>query len=217
MEITKKRTTVKGKREEDAKVVSKQAEGQAEWPLLLCNDQQEWAAWLAQNHGQSKGVRLQIAKKKAGFTTVSYAEALDSALCYGWIDSRKESLDEDSWVQRFGPRGKNSVWSQVNREHVQRLTEAGRMKPEGIRAVETAKQNGRWDQAYERQSRAELPEELEAAFAEHPQAKAFYETLNNQNKFAISFRIRNAKKAETRLKKVNEFIRMLENGEKIYP
>ncbi|MCJ8014532.1 YdeI/OmpD-associated family protein [Paenibacillus sp. KQZ6P-2] len=195
----------------------KKTDGQADWPLLLCENQQEWEAWLGQNHDLSKGVRLQIAKKNAGFASVNYAEALDSALCYGWIDSRKEALDEESWIQRFGPRGKNSIWSQVNRDKVQRLTEEGRMKPAGLLAVETAKNNGRWEQAYEPQSRSTLPEDLEAAFAENPKAKAFYDTLNSQNKYAIAFRIKNAKKAETRMKKVNEFIRMLENGEKIYP
>lgn len=193
------------------------AKGRAEWPLLLCGNQQEWEAWLEQNHDQSKGVRLQIAKKQADFASVSYAEALDSALCYGWIDSQKEALDEHSWVQRFGPRGKNSIWSEVNKEKVQRLQEQGRMKPAGLAAVEAAKENGRWDKAYEPQSRAGVPEELAAAFEEHPQAKAFYETLNKQNRFAIAFRIQNAKKPETRERKVEEFIRMLENGEKIYP
>lgn len=190
---------------------------EAEWPVLLCENQQDWEAWLEQNHDQSTGIRLQIAKKNSGLISVSYAEALDSALCYGWIDSRKEALDEKSWLQRFGPRGKNSIWSQVNREKVQRLTAEGRMKPSGLLAVETAMNNGRWEAAYEPQSRTVLPEELEAAFAEHPRAKEFYETLNRQNQYAISFRIQNAKKAETRKRKVEEFIRMLENGEKIYP
>ncbi|GIO34257.1 MULTISPECIES: YdeI/OmpD-associated family protein [Paenibacillus] len=193
------------------------SEGQAEWPLLLCANQQEWEAWLDENHLQSRGVRLQIAKKNAGLATVSYAEALDSALCYGWIDSRKEALDAQSWVQRFGPRGKDSIWSQVNREKAERLMQEGRMKPAGLQAIETAKANGRWDTAYKPQSRSEVPEELEAAFAEHPQAKAFYDTLNRQNKYAIAFRIHNAKKPETRRRKVEEFIRMLENGEKLYP
>lgn len=191
-------------------------EGRAEWPLLLCNNQNDWEAWLAQNHHCSSGVKLQIAKKNSALQTVSYAEALDSALCYGWIDSRKESLDGDSWVQRFGPRGKNSIWSQVNKEKVQRLIEEVRMKPPGLQAIETAKINGRWEAAYAPQSRATLPVEMEAAFTEHPRAKEFYDTLNNQNKFAIHFRIQNAKKAETRARKVKELIRMLENGEKIH-
>lgn len=192
-------------------------EGSAEWPLLLCPNQDAWEAWLEENHHCYNGVKLQIAKKHSTLPTVSYAEALDSALCYGWIDSRKESLGEDSWVQRFGPRGKNSIWSQVNKEKVQRLMEEGRMKPSGLQAIETAKINGRWEAAYAPQSRATVPAEMEAAFAEHPRAKEFYDTLNNQNKFAIHFRIQNAKKAETRARKVKELIRMLENGEKIHP
>lgn len=189
----------------------------AEWPQLLCKNQKEWEDWLARNHDQSTGVSLQIAKKNGGLSSVSYAEALDSALCYGWIDSRKEALDEKSYIQRFGPRKKNGIWSQVNKDKVQRLIEEGRMKPSGMEAVEIAKKNGRWDAAYEPQSRVSLPEDLEAALAEHPQAKAFYETLNNQNKFAISFRIQNVKRAETRKRKIEEFIRMLANGEKLFP
>lgn len=184
--------------------------------MLLCNNQDDWEAWLEQNHHCSSGVKLQIAKKTATLQTVNYAEALDSALCYGWIDSRKESLDGESWIQRFGPRGKNSIWSQVNKEKVQRLMEEGRMKLPGLQAIETAKINGRWEAAYAPQSRATLPVEMEVAFVEHPRAKEFYDSLNNQNKFAIHFRIQNAKKAETRARKVKEFIRMLENGEKIY-
>lgn len=191
--------------------------GAAEWPLLLCNNQKEWEDWLARNHDQSTGVSLQIAKKNAGLTSVSYAEALDSALCYGWIDSRKEALDEKSYVQRFGPRKKNSIWSQVNKEKIQRLMEEVRMKPSGLEAVEVAQKNGRWDAAYEPQSRTTVPEDVKAAFAEHPQAQAFYETLNNQNKFAILFRIQNVKRAETRKRKIEETIRMLEKGEKLFP
>lgn len=188
-----------------------QKEGKSEWPLLLCTNQNDWEIWLEQNHHCSGGVRLQIAKKNSALQSVSYIEALDSALCYGWIDSRKESLDEDSWIQRFGPRGKNSIWSQVNREKVQRLIEAGRMKSPGLQAVEAAKINGRWEAAYEPQSRSTMPEELEAAFAEHPRARGIYENLNKQNKYAIHFRIQNAKKAETRARKAKEFIYMLEN------
>lgn len=191
--------------------------GAAEWPLLLCNNQKEWEDWLARNHDQSTGVSLQIGKKNAGLTSVSYAEALESALCYGWIDSRKEALDEISYVQRFGPRKKNSIWSQVNKEKIQRLMEEGRMKPSGLEAVEIAQKNGRWDAAYEPQSRVSVPDDLKTALAEHPRAKAFYETLNNQNKFAILFRIQNVKRAETRKRKIEETIRMLEMGEKLYP
>ena len=193
-----------------------QKEEKRKWPLLLCTNQDDWEIWLEQNHHCSGGVSLQIAKKNSTLHSVSYAEALDSALCYGWIDSRKESLDGDSWIQRFGPRGKNSIWSQVNREKVQRLIEAGRMKSPGLQAVETAKINGRWEAAYVPQSRSTIPEELEAAFAEHPRAREIYENLNKQKKYAIHFRIQNAKKADTRARKAKEFIGMLENGEKIY-
>ncbi|WP_054956350.1 YdeI/OmpD-associated family protein [Paenibacillus dakarensis] len=195
----------------------KSEEGKAKWPLLLCENQKKWEAWLSQNYDQSQGVKLQIAKKNSALSSVSYAEALDIALCYGWIDSRKESLDENSWIQRFGPRGKNSIWSQVNKEKVQRLIEEGRMKPPGLQAVETAKINGRWETAYAPPSRAVIPEELEATFADHPCAREVYESLSKQNQYAIHFRIQNAKKAETRERKAKEFIQMLESGKQIHP
>ncbi|WP_040950757.1 YdeI/OmpD-associated family protein [Gorillibacterium massiliense] len=193
------------------------------WPILFFPDQQAFAEWLNEHHDTVPGIRLQIAKKGADFASVSYAEALDVALCYGWIDSQKEAVDEKTWIQRFGPRGAKSIWSQVNKEKVERLIAEGRMQPPGLQAIEAAKKNGQWDKAYAPQSALKgsgdgvLPEDFAAALALSPQGKAFFETLNKQNKFAILFRIQNAKKPETRNKKIQQYIEMLEKGEKLYP
>lgn len=189
----------------------------AEWPVVLFEEQQAWESWLEEHYQSAVGVRLQIAKKNSGITSVSYDDALEVALCYGWIDSRKESWDEKLWIQRFGPRGARSIWSQVNKDKVDRLLREGRMRPAGLQAVELAKQNGKWDAAYEPQSRSTVPDDLVLKFGEHPEAKLFFETLNNQNKYAILFRIQSAKKPETRAKRIEQFIEMLERGEKIYP
>jgi uncharacterized protein YdeI (YjbR/CyaY-like superfamily) len=139
------------------------------------------------------------------------------ALCYGWIDGQKNSYDEDSWLQKFTPRGAKSVWSKINREKVAALTASGQMQPSGLRAVELAKQDGRWDAAYDSQSNATVPEDFQAALDASPQAKSFFATLNSVNRYAILFRIQTAKKAETRLKRIEQFIGMLERNEKLYP
>lgn len=188
-----------------------------EWPIVLFEDQQAFEEWLAEHHETSTGIRLQIAKKNSGITSVSYAEALDVALCYGWIDSQKEALDDKSWLQRFSRRGAKSIWSKVNKDKVELLIENGRMKPAGLQAIATAKQNGLWDKAYESQSNATMPEDFASALGQNAKAKAFYETLNRQNQYALLFRIHNVKKQETRDKKIRQFVEMLEKGEKIYP
>ncbi|MBD3921727.1 YdeI/OmpD-associated family protein [Paenibacillus sp. PR3] len=189
----------------------------SELPIVLFENQQVFEEWLAENHDKSPGVRMQIAKKNSGISSASYAEALDVALCYGWIDSQKESLDEGSYLQRFTPRGPKSIWSKVNVDKVELLIADGRMKPPGLEAIEKAKQNGLWDKAYASQSNATMPEDLAAALEQNAKAKAFYETLNKQNKFAILFRIHNVKKEETRKKKIVQFVEMLEKGEKLIP
>lgn len=188
-----------------------------ELPQLLFEDQHAFEKWLALHHNSSPGIRLQIAKKGARMTSVSYDQALESALCYGWIDSQKEKADEQSWLQRFTPRGINSIWSKVNKEKAEILITNGRMKPAGLKAIETAKKNGQWEKAYEPQSHATIPEDFAMELERNSEAKAFYDTLDRQNKYAITFRIHTAKKLETRVKRIKEFILMLENGEKIYP
>jgi uncharacterized protein YdeI (YjbR/CyaY-like superfamily) len=188
----------------------------SELPVMFFEGQASWENWLEENHETSLGIRLQIAKKKSGVVSVSYDEALESALCYGWIDSRKETFDEKTWLQRFTPRGAKSIWSKVNKEKAELLIANGRMKPGGLKAIEAAKQTGKWMKAYEPQSSASLPEDFELELNYNLKAKAFYETLDRQNKYAIIFRINNVKKKETRVKRIQQFLLMLERGEKIY-
>ncbi|CAH1194253.1 hypothetical protein PAECIP111892_01508 [Paenibacillus auburnensis] len=188
-----------------------------EKPLMFFGEQQSFENWLENNHDTSPGIRLQIAKKNSGVVSVSYDEALESALCYGWIDSQKEKFDEKTWVQRFTPRGDKSIWSKVNKEKAELLIKNGRMQLSGFKAIEAAKKNGQWDKAYESQSIASMPEDFAIELERNLKAKAFYDTLDRQNKYAFLFRIHNAKKQETRAKRIQQFIMMLEKGEKIYP
>ncbi len=176
-----------------------------------------WAAWLEKNHAASSGVWLQLAKTSSGLESVSYAEALEVALCYGWIDGQKKSYDASWWLQRFVPRGVKSIWSKINREKAEALVESGQMKPAGLREIERARQDGRWDAAYDSPGRATVPEDFQAALDDHPEAKSFFATLNSANRYAILFRLQTAKRAETRAKRIKQFIRMLENHEKLHP
>jgi uncharacterized protein YdeI (YjbR/CyaY-like superfamily) len=186
-------------------------------PVIMFEQQKDWAGWLDKNHATSPGVWLKLAKKASGIASVNYDEALGVALCYGWIDGQKKSYDESSWLQKFTPRGVKSIWSKVNREKVQQLIESGQMKPAGLEAVERAKQDGRWDAAYDSQSRTSVPSDFQAELDRNAKAKAFFATLNSTNRYAILFRIQTAKKAETRAKRIQQFIHMLENHEKLYP
>jgi uncharacterized protein YdeI (YjbR/CyaY-like superfamily) len=183
----------------------------------MIEHQKDWAAWLDKNYATSPGVWLRLAKKASAIPSVSYDEALGVALCYGWIDGQKKSYDESSWLQKFTPRGVKSIWSKVNREKAQELIESGQMKPAGLEAVERAKQDGRWDAAYDSPGGASVPSDFQAELDRNAKAKAFFATLNSRNRYAILFRIQTAKKAETRAKRIQQFIRMLENHEKLYP
>jgi uncharacterized protein YdeI (YjbR/CyaY-like superfamily) len=148
---------------------------------------------------------------------VSYNEALEGALCYGWVDSKKETFDEKTWLQRFTPRSVKSIWSKVNKEKAEILILNGKMKPSGLKVIEMAKQNGEWVKAYEPQSNTSLPEDFAIELNQNKKAKEFYETLNRHNQYAIVFRINSAKKQETRAKRIQQFLIMLEKGEKIHP
>jgi uncharacterized protein YdeI (YjbR/CyaY-like superfamily) len=185
-------------------------------PILPFERQKDWAVWLDKNHATSSGVWLKLAKKASGIKSVTYDEALEVALCYGWIDGQKKSHDETSWLQKFTPRGPRSIWSKINTEKVHRLIENGRMKPAGLKAVESAKQDGRWDAAYASQSKAVVPDDLQAELDRNAKAKAFFATLDSRNRYAILHRIHTAKKAETRAKRIELFVRMLANKEKIH-
>ncbi len=188
-----------------------------EKPLMFFGEQQSFENWLENNYDTSPGIRLQIAKKNSGVVSVSYDEALESALCYGWVDSQKEKFDEKTWVQRFTPRGNKSIWSKVNKEKAEILINNGRMQPSGFKTIEAAKKNGQWDKAYESQSIASLPEDFAIELERNVKAKAFYDTLDRKNQYAFLFRIHNAKKQETRANRIQQFIMMLEKGEKIHP
>jgi uncharacterized protein YdeI (YjbR/CyaY-like superfamily) len=185
--------------------------------IIFCSDAATWDSWLEANHLTSDGVRLAIAKKGGRQQSVSYAEALDVALCFGWIDGQKSRLDDDHFLQNFGPRRSRSIWSQINRDKATALISSGRMRPSGLAEVEAARSDGRWDAAYAGQKTAEVPEDLAAAIAASPDAAAFFATLNSVNRYAIVFRTGNVKRAETRARKIAEFVAMLERGETIHP
>jgi uncharacterized protein YdeI (YjbR/CyaY-like superfamily) len=189
----------------------------ADKPIVHCADAEEWRRWLDAHASESDGIRLAIAKKGGDHPSVSYAEALDEALCVGWIDGQKWGLDEHHFLQNFGPRRARSIWSRINRDKAAALIESGRMQPAGLAEVERAKADGRWDAAYAGSKTIELPGELRAALDAEPAAAAFFETLNAQNRYAILFRLTNVKKAETRTRKVAEYVAMLARGETIYP
>lgn len=185
-------------------------------PHLLCLTQNDWEQWLEENHTSSQGVWLKHAKKAGGKQSVSYQEALEVALCFGWIDGQKNKLDDEYFLQKFTPRRKKSMWSQINREKVAKLIEDGKMREAGLREIEAAKADGRWDAAYEPASKMTVPEDVQAALDANPAAKAFFEQLNKANRYAILYRIQNVKKAETRQRKITEFIQMLAENRKIH-
>ncbi len=189
----------------------------ANLPVLLCVTQQEWEDWLAEHHAETQGVWIKLAKKNGGLTTISYAEALDGALCYGWIDGQVKTYDAACYVQRFTPRRPKSAWSKINTEKVAQLEAAGRMKPAGMRAVERAKSDGRWDAAYRSQSAQTVPEDVQQELDAHPVAREFFESLNKLNRYAICRRIDMIKRAKTRRAHIDRFIGMLERREKPYP
>jgi uncharacterized protein YdeI (YjbR/CyaY-like superfamily) len=180
-----------------------------EQPVLFFETPKEWRKWLHANHAKSNGVWLRFYKKGAGKKSVVYAEALDEALCYGWIDGQSKRLDDEAYVQRFTPRRAKSIWSKRNRDHVARLEKEGRMHDAGRAEVERAKADGRWDAAYDSPSNMELPEDFVKALAKNKKAKAFLATLNRANTYAIAFRLHHAKKPETRARRIETFIAKL--------
>lgn len=186
-------------------------------PIELFATTDDWSSWLAKRHASSKGVWMRLAKKDSALASISYAQALDEALCYGWIDGQKRSFDADSWLQRFTPRGARSLWSQINRGHIARLTGEGRMKATGIAEVERAKKDGRWDAAYASQKNTVAPDDLKAALEKTPRAKELFATLNSANRYAIVWRVLTAKLPETRARRIEQLVAMLARGEKLHP
>ena len=177
----------------------------------------EFRHWLEINHKECDGIWLRIFKKDSGKKSITYAEALDQALCYGWIDGLKRSFDEQSWLQKFTPRRAKSGWSKVNTEHVERLFTAGQMTPAGREAVEAAKSDGRWQAAYDSPRNATPPKEFLAELAKDKKANAFFETLNKANRYAIIYRLQTARKLETRARRQKQILEMLHRGEKFHP
>jgi len=185
-------------------------------PTLELDSQQAWEDWLDANHADSRGVWLTIAKKGAPRNTPTYSEALDSAIAYGWIDGQKGAVDEHFWRQRFTSRKPGSKWSQLNRDRVNKLIADDRMRPAGMQEVDRAKADGRWDAAYEPQSRATVPDDLQRELDRNPEANAFFQTLKGPNRYSILYRIQDAKKPETRAKRIATFIAMLNERKTLY-
>ena len=177
----------------------------------------EWEAWLREHHASAPGIWIRFARKGSAIASVTYMEALQEALRFGWIDGQARGVDESWYEQRFTPRRPRSIWSKRNREFALALIEAGRMEPAGLREVERAKADGRWDAAYDAPSTATVPDDLQAALDAAPDAAAFFATLNSQNRYAILHRIQTAKKPETRAARIERFVAMLARGETLYP
>lgn len=186
-------------------------------PTLAFATAQDWEMLLAEHHTEPQGVWLKIAKKVSGVPSVTYAEALDVALCYGWIDGQKASFDEKCWLQKFTPRRSKSVWSRANRDKAMALIAAGRMRSPGLRQVELAQADGRWEAAYASQRTVAVPDDLQQALDANPEARKFFATLNSANRYAVLWRIETAKRPETRAARIEKLVAMLANGEKIHP
>jgi uncharacterized protein YdeI (YjbR/CyaY-like superfamily) len=176
-----------------------------------------WETWLGKHHETSDGLWLLISRPGAEKGSVSYPEALEVALCHGWIDGQKKGLDEHHWLQRFTPRRARSIWSKVNREKVAALTEQGRMQPAGQREIDRAKADGRWEQAYDSMRTITTPPDLQAALEAQPAAAAFFKTLNSANRYAVLWRVQTAKKPETRERRIATLVAMLARHEKLHP
>ena len=177
----------------------------------------DWAAWLKRHHAASSGAWLRIAKKGAAAASISYPEALELALCYGWIDALSRSDGPTHWLKRFTPRSARSIWSKVNRDKALALAAAGRMQPAGLKQMQRAQADGRWEAAYDPSSTAVVPADLQAAFDANPRAEQFFKGLDSQNRYAVLFRLQTAKRADTRARRIETFVAMLGRGEKLHP
>jgi uncharacterized protein YdeI (YjbR/CyaY-like superfamily) len=185
-------------------------------PTLAFASPKAWETWLARNAAKSPGIWLRIYKKGSGQRSVTYAEALDVALCYGWIDSQKCPMDDASWLQRFGPRRPRGGWSRINTRHAERLIAAGRMKPGGLVEIEAARRDGRWQRAYDSPSASTVPPDFLSALAKDKKAQSFFEGLSRANVYAIAYRLQTAKKPETREKRMRAILAMLAHGESFH-
>jgi uncharacterized protein YdeI (YjbR/CyaY-like superfamily) len=184
--------------------------------IRLFVTQADWALWLEENHRNSQGLWLRLAKKGSGLRTVTYGEALEAALCYGWIDGQKRGESQQAWLQRFLARSAKSVWSKINRDKATALIASGQMKAAGLKAVEAAKQCGMWDAAYDSPRSAAVPQDFQTSLDASPRAREFFQSLDRANRYAVLFRIQTVKLAETRARKIREFVEMLERNETIH-
>ena len=187
-----------------------------EEPTHAFKDVKAWDSWLAKNHTTADGMWMRLAKKASGIKSITYPEALEVALCYGWIDGLKRPESETAWLQRFTPRRAKSIWSEINREKALGLIASGRMQPAGLEQVERAKSDGRWEAAYASPKSATMPPDFEKELNRHPKAKAFFKTISRTNSYAIMWRIQTAKKPETRARRIATYIEMLEKGDTIH-
>lgn len=186
-------------------------------PVLEFGSQAAWESWLDAHHAAAPGAWLKIAKKGSGAETVSYAEALEAAICYGWIDGQKDRLDDVHWLQRFTPRKPRGRWSRINTDQATELIKAGRMRPAGQREVELAQADGRWEAAYEGQRAMTVPGDLERELARNEAAREFFATLSGVNRYAILYRIGSVKRPETRARKIAQYVAMLAEHKTLYP
>ena len=186
-------------------------------PAIAFASPEAWERWLEDNHRASDGVWIKMGKKQAGVESVRYPEVLECALCFGWIDARREALDERHFLQRFTPRRPRSKWSRINRDTAERLITERRMRPAGLAEVEGARADGRREAAYESQRRITVPEDLQRELDARPSASAFFAGLSSQNRYAILYRLQDAKRPQTRARRLQQFVAMLEAGETIHP
>lgn len=196
---------------------AKDAERVAHDTPVECANAASWTRWLERHHASAAGVWLRIAKKDSGIASIDHPAALEEALCWGWIDGQRKSDDAQYFLQRFTPRTRRSIWSQINRAKVLKLIDEGRMQPAGLAEIERAKADGRWDAAYEGVAAATVPPDLQAALDTNKKAAKFFATLDSRNRFAVLFRTQGAKKPETRARRIAQFVEMLAKGEKIHP
>jgi uncharacterized protein YdeI (YjbR/CyaY-like superfamily) len=187
-----------------------------ELPVLPFATAEAWEAWLEREHASAPGVWLRLAKKESGIASVTYAEALDVALCFGWIDGQRRAFDAAWFLQHFTPRSRGSRWSKRNTEHAERLIAAGAMRPAGLAQVEAARADGRWEAAYAGPSSATVPPDLQAALDANPAAAVFFATLRGANRYAILYRVQDAKRPETRARRIDRFVAMLARGETLH-
>lgn len=185
-------------------------------PTIPFKSPKSFETWLEKHHDNSPGIWMKIYKKDSGIKTITYAEALDVALCFGWIDGQKQKFDEVCWLQKFCPRTAKSIWSKVNIGHVEKLIQNGKMQPAGLKAIENAKADGRWEKAYDSPSKMTIPEDFLKELSKNKKAEIFFKTLNKTNLFSIGFRLQTAKKQETREKRMKQIIEMLAKGEKFH-